>query len=112
MWVDGTEFRWSNRTTAVVAQAAWTADSADKKFNGVLLRQEGVFTGTMGEVSLLRQKTLPRIIGKDAPKIEPRHPSNPIMRRLRADLEEKHEPPGTLSAKAEPNRKKSEMKLK
>jgi transposase len=33
MWVDGTEFRWSNRTTAVVAQAASTVDSADKKFN-------------------------------------------------------------------------------
>jgi hypothetical protein len=51
MWVDGTEFRWSNRTTAVVAQAARAADSADKKFNGVLLRQEGIFTGAMGEAS-------------------------------------------------------------
>jgi hypothetical protein len=33
----------------------------------------------------------------------PPHPSKPIMRRPRADLEEKHEPPGTLSANAEPN---------
>jgi hypothetical protein len=51
MWVDGTEFRWSNNTTAVVPQAAGTVDSADKEVQQVLLRQEGVLTGTMGEVS-------------------------------------------------------------
>jgi hypothetical protein len=34
-------------------------------------------------------------VGKGAYKIEPPHLSNPIMRRLSADLEEKHEPRGT-----------------
>src|SRR5271167_574187 len=67
----------------------------------------------MGEVSSQWRQTLPTIIGKDAPKIEPPHPSNPIMRRPGADLEEKHEPPGTLSGKAEPNakEKRNEVRL-
>jgi hypothetical protein len=34
----------------------------------------------------------PLICGKDAPQIGPPHPSDPIMRRPNADLEEKREP--------------------
>ena len=36
--------------------------------------------------------------GKEAGKIEPLHPSYPIMRRPRVDLEEKHEPRAATSA--------------
>jgi hypothetical protein len=50
--------------------------------------------GAADEVSSQRPQTLPTIIGKDAPKIEPPHPSKPIMGPPHADLEEKHEPPG------------------
>jgi len=64
----------------------------------------------MGEVSSQWRQTLPTIIGKDAPKIEPPHPSNLFMRRPGADLEEKHEPLGRYLAKPNRTRKKSEMK--
>ena len=47
-------------------------------------------------------------VGKGAPKIEPPHPSKPIMRRPGADLEEKHEPRGTSSAKPQTREKRSE----
>ncbi len=51
MWGDGTEFRWSNSTTAVAPQAAWNGRQRCKKFNEFCSGRKVSPTGTTGEVS-------------------------------------------------------------
>ena len=56
MWVDGTDFRWRNGSTAVVQVAYGTSYLTRST---VLPRQEDVLTGTMGGASSQRQQILP-----------------------------------------------------